>query len=166
MKSSKGLARRRREPCRRLLGLTAFAQCFNEPPVSQVVIARSREAGQRSAGQHLTPRGQFCWLLTGRVTPLTLRGGWHKLANRNVRAGVAEWQTRWTQNPVGAIQCGFKSHLRYFEDLARGFNVGSTLHVKDPGHRDDDHCQPYAERREKALIEVLTNIRPPLPPSS
>ncbi len=23
------------------------------------------------------------------------------------------WQTRWIQNPVGAIQCGFESHLRY-----------------------------------------------------
>ena len=33
---------------------------------------------------------------------------WHKAL-----AGVAEWQTRWTQNPVAARQCGFKSHLRY-----------------------------------------------------
>ena len=29
-------------------------------------------------------------------------------------AGVAEWQTRWTQNPVWATKCGFKSHLRHF----------------------------------------------------
>src|SRR5262245_56076715 len=29
-------------------------------------------------------------------------------------AGVAEWQTRWTQNPVYASRCGFKSHLRQF----------------------------------------------------
>ena len=31
-----------------------------------------------------------------------------------VRAGVAEWQTRWIQNPVSFGTCGFKSHLRYF----------------------------------------------------
>ena len=30
-------------------------------------------------------------------------------------AGVAEWQTRWTQNPVLAIGCRFKSDLRYFD---------------------------------------------------
>jgi hypothetical protein len=29
-------------------------------------------------------------------------------------AGVAEWQTRWTQNPVYASRCGFKSLLRYY----------------------------------------------------
>ena len=29
------------------------------------------------------------------------------------RAGVVEWQTRRTQNPVGATLCGFKSHLRH-----------------------------------------------------
>ena len=29
-------------------------------------------------------------------------------------AGVAEWQTRWIQNPVSLGSCGFKSHLRYF----------------------------------------------------
>jgi hypothetical protein len=28
------------------------------------------------------------------------------------RAEVAEWQTRRTQNPVHASECGFKSHLR------------------------------------------------------
>ena len=28
-------------------------------------------------------------------------------------AGVVEWQTRRTQNPVGATLCGFKSHLRH-----------------------------------------------------
>jgi hypothetical protein len=33
-------------------------------------------------------------------------------------AEVAEWQTRWTQNPVPARACGFKSHLRYFDCLA------------------------------------------------
>jgi hypothetical protein len=35
---------------------------------------------------------------------------------------VAEWQTRWTQNPVWATMCGFNSHLRYFlreKDLRR-----------------------------------------------
>ncbi len=38
-------------------------------------------------------------------------------------AGVAEWQTRWTQNPVAARPCGFNSHLRYFSSfssLAKG----------------------------------------------
>jgi hypothetical protein len=29
------------------------------------------------------------------------------------RAGVVEWQTRRTQNPVGATLCGFKSRLRH-----------------------------------------------------
>src|SRR5438552_1517737 len=28
-------------------------------------------------------------------------------------AEVAEWQTRWTQNPVPSRECGFKSHLRH-----------------------------------------------------
>ena len=28
-------------------------------------------------------------------------------------AKVAEWQTRWTQNPVSARTCGFDSHLWY-----------------------------------------------------
>ena len=31
----------------------------------------------------------------------------------NLRAGVVEWQTRRTQNPVGATLCGFKSRLRH-----------------------------------------------------
>lgn len=34
----------------------------------------------------------------------------------DLRAGVAEWQTRWIQNPVWATMCGFKSHLRYFRN--------------------------------------------------
>ncbi len=29
------------------------------------------------------------------------------------KAGVAKWQTRWTQNPVSAMTCGFKSLLRH-----------------------------------------------------
>src|ERR1041384_3381463 len=29
------------------------------------------------------------------------------------RAGVVEWQTRRTQNPVGETLCGFKSRLRH-----------------------------------------------------
>src|SRR5687767_14122059 len=33
--------------------------------------------------------------------------------NRPAAAAVAEWQTRWTQNPVWATMCGFKSLLRY-----------------------------------------------------
>jgi hypothetical protein len=33
--------------------------------------------------------------------------------NINSRAGVVEWQTRRTQNPVGATLCGFKSRLRH-----------------------------------------------------
>ena len=32
---------------------------------------------------------------------------------RAIAAGVAEWQTRWIQNPVSARTCGFESHLRY-----------------------------------------------------
>lgn len=28
-------------------------------------------------------------------------------------AGVAEWQTRRIQNPLAAMSCGFKSHLRH-----------------------------------------------------
>lgn len=28
-------------------------------------------------------------------------------------AEVAEWQTRWTQNPFRATECGFKSRLRH-----------------------------------------------------
>ena len=32
-------------------------------------------------------------------------------------AGVAEWQTRWTQNPVAFGLCGFKSHLRYLDRI-------------------------------------------------
>src|SRR5271166_5606188 len=37
----------------------------------------------------------------------------------NLPAGVAEWQTRWTQNPVSARTCGFKSRLRYFISRCR-----------------------------------------------
>ncbi len=32
---------------------------------------------------------------------------------RETCAGVAEWQTRWIQNPVTLWSCGFNSHLRY-----------------------------------------------------
>ncbi len=32
-------------------------------------------------------------------------------------AGVVEWQTRWTQNPIWATMCGFKSHLRHQKGL-------------------------------------------------
>jgi hypothetical protein len=34
-----------------------------------------------------------------------------KRANQKAAARVAEWQTRWTQNPVLATVCGFKSLL-------------------------------------------------------
>ena len=34
-----------------------------------------------------------------------------------IDAKVAEWQTRWTQNPVSERTCGFDSHLWYFEHL-------------------------------------------------
>jgi hypothetical protein len=30
-----------------------------------------------------------------------------------VLAGMAEWQTRRTQNPLAAMSCGFKSHFRH-----------------------------------------------------
>ena len=48
-------------------------------------------------------------------------------------AGVAEWQTRWIQNPVWATRCGFKSHLRYLDarrcirmriDAVRSYSIG------------------------------------------
>ena len=35
------------------------------------------------------------------------------LSLRFQHAGVAEWQTRWTQNPVIARSCGFKSLRRH-----------------------------------------------------
>ena len=38
---------------------------------------------------------------------------------RSQPAGVAEWQTRWIQNPVRATSCGFDSHLRYLLCLKR-----------------------------------------------
>ncbi len=39
----------------------------------------------------------------------------HEHIRLGFKAGVAEWQTRWTQNPVFSRMCGFKSHLRYFK---------------------------------------------------
>jgi hypothetical protein len=50
---------------------------------------------------------------------VTWTAEWRKPLRHNAKsqvhqAGVAEWQTRWTQNPVIARSCGFKSHLRYF----------------------------------------------------
>ena len=54
----------------------------------------------------------------GNVWGLTTPGGGvNSIVSRpmdwNSDAEVAEWQTRWTQNPVPARACGFKSHLRY-----------------------------------------------------
>ena len=36
-----------------------------------------------------------------------------KNASMSAFAGVAKWQTRWTQNPVVATPCGFNSLLRH-----------------------------------------------------
>src|SRR5208283_1685668 len=35
----------------------------------------------------------------------------------DAEAEVAEWQTRRTQNPVHASECGFKSHLRHSREI-------------------------------------------------
>ncbi len=45
------------------------------------------------------------------------------------RAGVAEWQTRRTQNPLVARPCGFDSLLRHhhFPDFLRKVLKGQTL---------------------------------------
>ena len=50
----------------------------------------------------------------GRTALVSDSTGWLFICVRNtVRAGVVEWQTRRTQNPVGATLCEFKSRLRH-----------------------------------------------------
>ena len=48
-------------------------------------------------------------------------------------ARVAEWQTRWIQNPVSERACGFDSHLWYFilavVFLSRRAPLGAGLRV-------------------------------------
>ena len=36
-------------------------------------------------------------------------------------AGVSEWQTRRTQNPLAATSCGFKSHRRHQTNIIRTY---------------------------------------------
>jgi hypothetical protein len=43
-------------------------------------------------------------------------------------AEVAEWQTRWSQKPLGASPCGFDSHLRH--------HVGAWLSLVERSVRD------------------------------
>ena len=78
---------------------SAPAVAPRDPPCSAV-------ACRSAIGRPILPRiGR--WLAWGR--------GGRRLSpgRRSSRAGVAEWQTRWTQNPLPARACGFKSHLRH-----------------------------------------------------
>ena len=63
--------------------------------------------------------------------------------NDFARAGVVEWQTRRTQNPMYASTCGFKSHLRHqveaymkikkFPQSCLLVTTGKTKILVDPG---------------------------------
>ncbi len=44
-------------------------------------------------------------------------------AYHRAQAGVAEWQTRRTQNPLSASSCGFESHSRYWSWIDRHADV-------------------------------------------
>jgi hypothetical protein len=69
------------------------------PPDDQYGKTATKQDSEAVAGE--VARGCFCYTLHAFV-PLFTRG-----------AGVAEWQTRGTQNPVSARVCGFDSHLRH-----------------------------------------------------
>ena len=61
------------------------------------------------------------------------------------KAEVAEWQTRRTQNPLGAIPCEFDSHLRHrrkgYSAVAR---LTHLLALKPRGDGGDDGFDSYA----------------------
>ena len=74
-------------------------------------------------------------------------------------AEVVKWQTRWTQNPVGATQCGFKSRLRHQRKAIRtevfGFFISQKcLHfIKHQKQRPNN--QQLTERREDFALSSL-----------
>ena len=84
---------------------------------------RSVEEWERAARSLLgaiDPSGSWPYPASSRVAATTgrLQKGISrrkiKLIFVDKKAEVAEWQTRRTQNPVHASECGFKSHLRHY----------------------------------------------------
>ena len=88
-------------------------------------------------------------------------------------AGVAEWQTRRTQNPVFERACGFKSHLRHLVEDPRD-GAGSPLRVsgmrerrspcgffdrQDQGH----HRRPFPDHREPDRPGHAVGVAPARP---
>src|SRR5271154_6672231 len=52
--------------------------------------------------------------------PARITEGWDGTGQENVQlARVAEWQTRWTQNPLSERACGFESRPGHPCDVAR-----------------------------------------------
>lgn len=74
-----------------------------------------------------------------------------------VLAGMAEWQTRRTQNPLVAISCGFKSHFRHekknasdrFSSIERmrseRFFVARSADVYGIAFRNADYKQVFSD---------------------
>ena len=89
------------------------------------------------------PLGGACRLVVARLASRAERGAESQVPTDNgltdpairstmpATAGVAEWQTRGTQNPVSARVCGFDSHLRHQQPTSHQASSEKQL----PGQR-------------------------------
>lgn len=59
------------------------------------------------------------------------------------QAEVAEWQTRWTQNPVSSQACGFESHLRHSSRFTN--KIKSFLSFSSPGFPGPKAFAPWLD---------------------
>ena len=90
-------------------------------------------------------------------------------------AGMVEWQTRWTQNPLWATMCGFKSHFRHqlknigfrlcflnfiFVSLSGAWTGGyRQLRIYNMGvscrQTVDTYCLPHRRDSERSVTEQV-----------
>ena len=83
---------------------------------------------------------------------------------------MAEWQTRWTQNPVIARSCGFKSLRRQcqvkrsiYPDLALGLDFNPALHTAKP-KLPDNPPEIFSVDELQALLEAAQRKEPDVLP--
>ena len=84
------------------------------PPTNRPrsVAASSKQRSAKNAPKGLFKRRLECYhTVVGAA--LSVRKTLDRGRHPPLQAGVAEWQTRWIQNPVSFGTCGFDPHLRY-----------------------------------------------------
>ena len=73
-------------------------------------------------------------------------------------AGVSEWQTMWTQNPLVVIPCGFDPHHRHKNPQPQGWGFLLVVGVEQSGGEQHRTSATAVVNTHNPLLDALLSI--------